>query len=386
MFRKLNDIIGIKNSQKEFEKIELDLEWQKGQFKYYNDNNLLPSNTELETISKNFGISALDIKLQLGKTDYLAKKQLAGLDVDKIEISNFHLTHETKLGKLFQGDCISYMKTLPNNCVDLIFADPPFNLNKEYKSKMDDNLSDLSYLEWSEKWLDECCRILKFGGSLFVWNLPKWNTFYASFLNDRLSFRNWIATDIKFSLPINGKLYPSHYSLLYYTKGDKPNTFNPDRLPLEICRTCFNEIKDYGGYKNKLNPSGITISDVWTDIPPVRHKTHKRREGANELSVKLLDRIIEMASNENDLVFDPFGGSGTTYAVAELKRRKWLGIELGPTDDINERFRTLENDLELLNKYRSSLNNLFPEETKIKRKKLGIWTEESFYNLENTTT
>ena len=60
-------------------------------------------------------------------------------------------------------------------------------------------------------------------------------------------------------MPIKGRLYPSHYSLLYYVKGEKPKTFKPDRLPMEVCGKCFNEIKDYGGYKNKMNPLGITF-------------------------------------------------------------------------------------------------------------------------------
>ena len=70
----------------------------------------------------------------------------------------------------------------------------------------------------------------------------------------------------------------------------------------------------------KMNPDGINITDVWLDIPPVRHKKYKKRNGSNELSIKLMDRIIEMASDEGDIVFDPFGGSGTIYAIAERKK------------------------------------------------------------------
>lgn len=90
---------------------------------------------------------------------------------------------------------------------------------------------------------------------------------------------------------------------------------------MEICPKCFTDLKDYGGYKDKMNPDGTNLTDVWYDIPPVRHSKYKKREGANELSIKLLDRIVEMASEEGDIVFDPFGGSGTTYAVAEIKKR-----------------------------------------------------------------
>jgi site-specific DNA-methyltransferase (adenine-specific) len=164
---------------------------------------------------------------------------------------------------------------------------------------------------------------------------------------------------------------------LYYTKG-KPNTFHPDRLALDTCRKCYSEIKDYGGYKNKLNPEGINLTDVWLDIPPVRHTKHKRRSDANELSVKLLDRIIEMSSNENDVIFDPFGGSGTTYSVAEIKNRRWIGVELGPVDEIIDRFNSIERDVELLNKYNETKNVLFPAKVKKNRKLNNLWTEDDF--------
>lgn len=379
MFKKLNEIIGIENNKKAFSDVEKVLDLQKGQFKYYIDNNLLPTSSELELISKEFGISPSSIKLHLGKSDISMRKELAGIPQETlIRKTTIENRLQTEFGELYQGDCLSFLKTVPSNSIDLVFADPPFNLNKEYKSKMDDNISDISYLSWCEDWLEECIRVLKYGGSLYLWNLPKWNTYFSAFLNDRLIFKNWIATDMKFSLPISGRLYPSHYSLLYYTKGVKPNAFHPDRLSLDVCKKCFNEIKDYGGYKSKLNPKGMNITDIWTDIPPVRHKAHKRREGANELSVKLLDRIIEMSSNENDLIFDPFGGSGTTYAVAEIKRRKWLGIELGPVDDIIERFNSLEQDSLLIDKYKENLNKLFPKSIKDKRKQLGLWTDDTF--------
>ncbi|CAG0911443.1 unnamed protein product, partial [Cyprideis torosa] len=130
---------------------------------------------------------------------------------------------------------------------------------------------------------------------------------------------------------------------------------------MEVCPKCLGDLKDYGGYKNKMNPKGVNISDIWTDIPPVRHAKYKRRKGSNELSLKLLDRIIEMASDEGDLVFDPFGGSGTTYMAAELKGRRWVGCEIGPTDVIQQRFDLIEEERKILQGYRSQINMLFPE-------------------------
>lgn len=126
---------------------------------------------------------------------------------------------------------------LDSDSVDMIFADPPFNLNKLYPSSINDNLKTERYLEWCEGWLTECIRLLKPGGALFVWNLPRWNAELAAFLNGRLTFVHWVAVDIKYSLPIQRRLYSSHCSLLTYVKGPQARVFHPDRLPIQVCPT-----------------------------------------------------------------------------------------------------------------------------------------------------
>ncbi|PYV84709.1 MAG: site-specific DNA-methyltransferase, partial [Acidobacteria bacterium] len=310
--------------------------------RYYNDNNILPSGTDLKLLLEASGLAELELTLGMGRLDssVIGSIQKRAKDIakiigseEKIEQQNQRtcsVAFTTTQGKLYRGDCQEILKTMASESVDLVFADPPFNLKKLYPSNIDDNLKSERYIHWCQQWIQECIRVLKHGGSLFLWNLPRWNVALSSFLDGRLNFRHWISVDIKYSLPIHGRLYPSHYALLYYVKGDKPNVFHPDRLPMQVCPHCYGDLKDYGGYKDKMNPLGVNLSDIWTDIPPVRHAKYKRRNGANELSLKLVDRIVEMASNEGDLIFDPFGGSGTTYMVAELKSRRWLGCEIGP--------------------------------------------------------
>lgn len=352
---------------------------------YYNKNNILPDTSALDSICKNLHIKKREIMLQMGIYDTeikqliskMAPTFLSSLNEAELVETKHNKILKTNYGTLFQGDCLSLLSKTNDETFDVIFADPPFNLNKVYPSGMNDNLSTLEYISWTEQWLEECIRTLKKGGSLFLWNIPKWNTYFSEYLNQRLNFRHWISTDIKFSLPIQNRLYPSHYSLLYYVKGERPNTFHADRLPMETCPKCFGDIKDYGGYKDKMNPKGINLTDVWFDIPPVRHAKYKGRKDANELSIKLLDRIIEMASNPGDLIFDPFGGSGTTYIVAELKERKWQGIELGPVEDIVNRFERIDLEKQNLAKHREKLNKLFPEKIKSKRLKNGFWTAET---------
>ncbi|MHB8394399.1 MAG: DNA-methyltransferase [Candidatus Dormibacteria bacterium] len=242
------------------------------------------------------------------------------------------------LGVLYHGDCLDVMAAVDDESVDLFFADPPFNLNKDYGKGISDAMAEDKYLSWCHAWISEGVRLLKPGGAFYLFNLPRWNVELGHYLGlQGMLFRHWIAIDIKYSLPIPGRLYPSHYSLLYYTKG-KPKMFERPRVPIPVCRHCGGDIKDYGGHRNKLNPEGLNLADVWSDIPPVRHQSTKRR-GANELSMKLLRRVLQMSSLPGDRVMDPFGGSGTTYAAAEEMHRHWIGAELGDVGPIVRRLR-----------------------------------------------
>lgn len=246
----------------------------------------------------------------------------------------------TERGVLYKGDCLKILPLLNSETIDTVFADPPFNLGKYYGGKVNDNLSEHEYINWCKTWVAECIRILKPGGSFFLYNLPKWNILLGNYLSALdMTFRHWIAINIKAGLPIPGRLYPSHYSLLYFTKG-KPKTFKKIRTPIETCRHCGKEIKDYGGYRNVMNPKGVNLTDVWSDIPPVRHQKFKSKKyNANQLSTKLLYRVIRMSTKKHDIVLDPFGGSGTTYYVCEMEGRHWIGIELGNCGVIIERFK-----------------------------------------------
>ncbi|MGH6793580.1 MAG: DNA-methyltransferase [Methyloceanibacter sp.] len=247
----------------------------------------------------------------------------------------------TDLGALYKADCLEVLPAIRDECLDTVFADPPFNLRKQYGANGKDDLADPAYIAWSHRWIGECVRVLKPGGSLFVYNLPKWNILFGARLMDLgMTFRHWIAIDMKNCLPIPGRLYPSHYSLLYFTKG-QPKTFRRIRTPIETCRHCGGEIRDYGGHRHAMNPNGVNLKDVWTDIPPVRHwKFKSKRRQANALSTKILDRVVEISTLPGDLLLDPFGGSGTTYAVCEKKNRRWIGIELDFCDVIVERLQS----------------------------------------------
>jgi len=289
---------------------------------------------------------------------------LTTINQDLIEV------YQSDYGILYQGDCLKFLNALPDGFVDIVFADPPFNLGKDYGKGVNDQMKSDEYLAWSKQWLSESVRVLNPGGSLFVFNLPKWCIEYGAYLNQKgMLFRHWIACRMPKAFPRGLRMSPAHYGLLYYTKGE-PAVFNKVYTPIQVCRHCGGEIRDYGGHRKKLNPKGINLMDtwdapedvwedasssdnaeetlwteleeMWSDIPPVRHRQHKNR-GANELAPIMLERIIAMASNPGQIVIDPFGGSGTTFYAAEKLHRYWLGTEIGDTQPAVKRLTDLAN-------------------------------------------
>jgi len=229
--------------------------------------------------------------------------------------------------------------SLRKETIDCIFADPPFNLGKTYgNGEVNDARAREEYLEWSYSWLDECVRILKDGGALFTYILPKWGYHFATHLEEKaMLFRHWIAVSMKGTFPRGKKLYPAHYGLLYFTKGE-PRIFNRVRVPIPTCRHCGKEIKDYGGHRKYLNPKGLNLTDIWEDTSPARHRKFKTRWHVNELKPMIPGRCIEISTNLGDIFLDPFGGGGSSYLAAEERNRCWLGTEITDCSPIVQRF------------------------------------------------
>ncbi len=242
----------------------------------------------------------------------------------------------TRRGFLFADDCLKVLANIRSDSVDCVFADPPFNLGKDYKNGFSDRVSEARYYDWCREWIVECCRILKPGGSFFIYALPEIAVRFAGVMNERLNFRHWIALSMKGSYPRGRKLYPAHYALLYYTRGEA-KTFNKLRLPVPTCRHCQRELKDYGGHRDKLNPAGLNLSDFWEDTSPNRHRKFKVRPGVNELKLVIPERAILLSTEANDVVFDPFGGGGSTFQAAEKHDRYWIGSEIFDCHHIAQR-------------------------------------------------
>jgi len=227
--------------------------------------------------------------------------------------------------KILQGDCLELFKNIPDNSIDVTFADPPFNLKKKYKSYKD-SLEFQEYLEWCKKWINEMVRVTKPTGSIFLHNIPKWLSFYVGFLNEVADFKHWISWEAA-TAPMGKTLQPAHYGILFYAKNQKELKFNEIRSPHKRERKSGFLQKDYGGKKYLLHPFGPLVSDVWTDIHRIKH--NKRRDPHPcQLPIHLLERIILMSTEEGDIVLDPFLGTGTSAIAAKKLGRKYIGFEL----------------------------------------------------------
>ncbi len=242
-----------------------------------------------------------------------------------------------ELNQAYAGDCVSFLHRVevlhPNGLFDLAFADPPYNLAKNY-GQWDDALAEQHYLDWCNAWLEGMAAALKPGGNLFVLNLPKWAIQHAAFLSRRLDFRHWIVWEA-LSDP-RGKLMPAHYALLWFTKpGGKPVcnysplgqkgregfVVPPDAPEYCLRAKCIQQRKALG------RDAKVELSDIWSDIHRIKHKRDRDAHPC-QLPEKLMERIIKLSTRPGDVVFDPFGGAGTTAIAALRLQRKFVVTEL----------------------------------------------------------
>lgn len=224
-------------------------------------------------------------------------------------------TYRHPRGEIVCGDALNTLTRLRDETADIIFLDPPFNLGKHYggSPRKADRIAEETYCRYVFDVLNAAIDVLKPGGALFLYHIPRWALYFADRLSKRLSFRHWIAISMKNSFARGRLLYPAHYALLYFTKG-QPVHFQRPKIAPARCRHCHRLIKDYGGYLRFIQ-QGINLTDVWDDISPVRHKRYKHR-AANELPPEIARRAIAISGVANGLFVDPFAGAGTSLLAA----------------------------------------------------------------------
>ncbi|MCH2180987.1 MAG: site-specific DNA-methyltransferase [Mariniblastus sp.] len=244
-----------------------------------------------------------------------------------------------RLNKINQGDCITLMGSLPEGSVDLVFADPPFNIGYEY-DEYQDKLPAEAYLDWSSRWMNQVHRVLKPSGAFWL----AMGDEYAAELKieaSRIGFecRSWVIWYYTFGVHCTHKFTRSHAHLFYFVKDAKQFTFNADEVKVPSARQLvYNDSRAAKGGRLPddtwiLRPQDCTDGfspdeDTWY-FPRVAG-TFKERAGFHgcQMPEQLLGRIIKACSQPGEVVLDPFSGSATTLAVAKKLDRQYIGLEL----------------------------------------------------------
>lgn len=262
-----------------------------------------------------------------------------------------YLAYMNQNGAFFRSDCVALLKGIKTGTISLCFTDPPFNLGKIYEDPtFNDHISKDKYIEWCKLWISELVRVLKPGGTLCIYLMPKAAIELGAWLNENkeMTYRSLIALKMKSGFPIRGRIHPALYTILYYTKNGKKPIFNVVRHKAPICRKCDAEIRDYGGYRKKFKKfedvngtPWIQISDFWEDTRPAR-QDKSRNNQINELPIHIPERIILMATNKEteNICLDVFGGGGSTYHAAQMHNRFWIGCDANDRPSLS-RFATI---------------------------------------------
>jgi site-specific DNA-methyltransferase (adenine-specific) len=240
--------------------------------------------------------------------------------------------------RILHGDCLELLAELPPACVDLAFADPPFNIGYEY-DHYDDRKQKDDYLAWTARWLAAVVRVLKPQGSFFVAIGDEYAAEVKVRLDDLgLTMRNWIVWHYTFGVNCTRKFNRSHAHIFYYVVDPKRFTFNGDSVRVPSAR-----LTTYADAR--ANPRGKLPDDTWVLRPQEDERCfagdsdtwymsrvcgtfRERGDHPCQMPEALLERIVRVSSNPRDLVLDPFAGSGTTLSVAKRLRRSYLGMEM----------------------------------------------------------
>lgn len=216
------------------------------------------------------------------------------------------------------GDALQVLATLPAASVDLVIADPPYNLGKDYGNGSDTRDFD-AYLDFSRRWLSECRRVMAPHATLYVFMGVRFISYLYDILEREqgLRFNSWICWHYTQGLGKTRGFSPRHDDILMFTMGES-HTFNLDavRVPQKY-------------YRERNNMRGANPGDVWA-FSHVHYSHPNRQPHPTQKPEGLIERMVKASSNPGDLVLDPFAGSGTVPRVCQQLDRRCLGIELNP--------------------------------------------------------
>lgn len=245
-----------------------------------------------------------------------------------------------KLDTVLSQDCIAGMRRIDEGTIDLVFADPPFNIGYEYDVYRDQREAD-EFVGWCGEWMREIVRILKPDGTFWLAIGDEYAADLKVLMQRelKLTCRSWVVWYYTFGVHCKHKFCRSHAHLFHMVKDPARFTFNVDAIRVPSARQLV-----YGDAR--AHPRGRVPDDTWIlrpqDLPdgfqplddtwyfPRVAGTFKERSGFHgcQMPEQLLGRIIRACSHPGQTVLDPFAGSGTTLSVAKKLARRYLGFEL----------------------------------------------------------
>jgi adenine-specific DNA-methyltransferase len=260
-------------------------------------------------------------------TEQVVQRYLSS-QFDTVIPSTFALEN---LATVYYGDCLEFLKTIPNESVQLVVTSPPYNIGKEYEEV----LSLEMYKAQQRQVIEECIRILQPEGSIcwevgnYVDNgeiVPLDILLYDCFKEHGLKLRNRIVWHFGHGLHCKNRFSGRYEMINWFTKSDD-YVFNLD--PVRVPQKYPGKRHHKGPNRGKLsgNPKGKNPSDVW-DIPNVKANHIEKTDHPCQFPVALVQRLVLSMTNEDDLVFDPFIGVGTTAVAAVINGRRAAGAEI----------------------------------------------------------
>ncbi len=246
----------------------------------------------------------------------------------------FRMHYAHPHGQLFQGDSIEWLCSLEPESIDLIFADPPYNINKAAWDNFD---SQEDYIQWSLRWIEPAARALKPTGSLYICGFSEILADLKHPASKFFAGCRWLVWHYKNKANLGGDWGRSHESILHLRKSDRFK-LNVDQVRIPYGNHTLKypahpqaETSQYGSGKDRddwtPHPLGAKPKDVF-EIPTTCNGMGEKTPHPTQKPEELLRRLILGASQSGDVVVDPFSGSGTTIVVSEQLNRRWRGCDL----------------------------------------------------------
>lgn len=233
-----------------------------------------------------------------------------------------------RLNVIYKKDCIKGMSVLPDCSVDLIIADPPYNLDKDFGVWKEKDMKE-KWIPWSKQWLSQASRILKPSGSIFVYGIHHHLCWVQCHLYDLgLNYRRQIIWYYENGFSNYKNSLSAHYEpLLWFSKGEK-YTYHPIREPYKSKERLKHKIIKNGKVW-KPHPEGRLAGDVWS-FPTLAGKrfSEEKVNHPTQKPLSITNRIVSHFSNKNDIILIPFVGSGTECLSSLINDRRYIGYEL----------------------------------------------------------